>query len=148
MKVIFTEDVKGKGKKDEVKDVPVGYAQNFLLKFNKAVEATPHNLKMLEKKQQKKEENLQQELDDAKALKEKLEAIEVEIAHKVGQDGRIFGSVSSKQIADGLKSQHDIKLDKRKIELDEPIKSLGYRNVDVKLHKDVKATLKVHTVEE
>ncbi|MBR7554499.1 50S ribosomal protein L9 [Allobacillus sp. GCM10007491] len=148
MKVIFTKDVKGKGKKGEVKDVAIGYANNYLLKNNLAVEATPGNLKQLEAKKEKQKEQAQQELEDAKKLKETVENLTVELSAKSGDAGRLFGSITSKQIAEELKKTHQIKVDKRKIELDDPIRSLGYTNVPVKLHQDVTATLRVHVVEQ
>ncbi|RIL70836.1 50S ribosomal protein L9, partial [Staphylococcus cohnii] len=95
MKVIFTQDVKGKGKKGEVKNVPVGYANNFLIKNNYAVEATPGNLKKLEQQNKRIEKDKQQELDDAKALKAQLEDLEVEVTAKSGESGKLFGSVST-----------------------------------------------------
>ncbi|MDU0451397.1 50S ribosomal protein L9 [Staphylococcus chromogenes] len=147
MKVIFTQDVKGKGKKGEVRDVPVGYANNFLIKNNYAVEATPGNLKKLEQQNKRIEKDKQQELDDAKALKAQLEDLEVEVTAKSGESGKLFGSVSTKQIAEALHKQHDIKIDKRKMELSHGIQALGYTNVPVKLHKDVEGVIRVHTVE-
>ena len=147
MKVIFTQDVKGKGKKGEVKNVPVGYANNFLIKNNYAVEATPGNLKKLEQQNKRIEKDKQQELDDAKALKAQLEDLEVEVTAKSGESGKLFGSVSTKQIAEALHKQHGIKIDKRKIELSHGIQALGYTNVPVKLHKDVEGVIRVHTVE-
>ncbi|EOD3863624.1 50S ribosomal protein L9 [Staphylococcus aureus] len=148
MKVIFTQDVKGKGKKGEVKEVPVGYANNFLLKKNYAVEATPGNLKQLELQKKRAKQERQQEIEDAKALKETLSNIEVEISAKTGEGGKLFGSVSTKQIAEALKAQHDIKIDKRKMDLPNGIHSLGYTNVPVKLDKEVEGTIRVHTVEQ
>ncbi|HDB1081255.1 TPA: 50S ribosomal protein L9 [Staphylococcus aureus] len=148
MKVIFTQDVKGKGKKGEVKEVPVGYANNFLLKKNYAVEATPGNLKQLELKKKRAKQERQQEIEDAKALKETLSNIEVEVSAKTGEGGKLFGSVSTKQIAEALKAQHDIKIDKRKMDLPNGIHSLGYTNVPVKLDKEVEGTIRVHTVEQ
>ncbi|HDP2361884.1 TPA: 50S ribosomal protein L9 [Staphylococcus aureus] len=148
MKVIFTQDVKGKGKKGEVKEVPVGYANNFLLKKNYAVEATPGNLKQLELQKKRAKQERQQEIEDAKALKEKLSNIEVEVSAKTGEGGKLFGSVSTKQIAEALKAQHDIKIDKRKMDLPNGIHSLGYTNVPVKLDKEVEGTIRVHTVEQ
>ncbi|MGZ1727708.1 50S ribosomal protein L9 [Staphylococcus argenteus] len=148
MKVIFTQDVKGKGKKGEVKEVPVGYANNFLLKKNYAVEATPGNLKQLELQKKRAKEERQQEIEDAKALKETLSNIEVEVSAKTGEGGKLFGSVSTKQIAEALKVQHDIKIDKRKMDLPNGIHSLGYTNVPVKLDKEVEGTIRVHTVEQ
>ncbi|HCW8222449.1 TPA: 50S ribosomal protein L9 [Staphylococcus aureus] len=148
MKVIFTQDVKGKGKKGEVKEVPVGYANNFLLKKNYAVEATPGNLKQLELQKKRAKQERQQEIEDAKALKETLSNIEVEVSAKTGEGGKLFGSVSAKQIAEALKAQHDIKIDKRKMDLPNGIHSLGYTNVPVKLDKEVEGTIRVHTVEQ
>lgn len=148
MKVIFTQDVKGKGKKGEVKEVPVGYANNFLLKKNHAVEATPGNLKQLELQKKRAKQERQQEIEDAKALKETLSNIEVEVSAKTGEGGKLFGSVSTKQIAEALKAQHDIKIDKRKMDLPNGIHSLGYTNVPVKLDKEVEGTIRVHTVEQ
>ncbi|HDC5772002.1 TPA: 50S ribosomal protein L9 [Staphylococcus aureus] len=148
MKVIFTQDVKGKGKKGEVKEVPVGYANNFLLKKNYAVEATPGNLKQLELQKKRAKQERQQEIEDAKALKETLSNIEVEVSAKTGEGGKLFGSVSTKQIAEALKAQHDIKIDKRKMDLPNGMHSLGYTNVPVKLDKEVEGTIRVHTVEQ
>lgn len=148
MKVIFTQDVKGKGKKGEVKEVPVGYANNFLLKKNYAVEATPGNLKQLELQKKRAKQERQQEIEDAKALKETLSNIEVEVSAKTGEGGKLFGSVSTKQIAEALKAQHDIKIDKRKMDLPNGIHSLGYTNVPVKLDKEFEGTIRVHTVEQ
>ncbi|HCY6531691.1 TPA: 50S ribosomal protein L9 [Staphylococcus aureus] len=148
MKVIFTQDVKGKGKKGEVKEVPVGYANNFLLKKNYAVEATPGNLKQLELQKKRAKQERQQEIEDAKALKETLSNIEVEVSAKTGEGGKLFGSVSTKQIAEALKAQHDIKIDKRKMDLPNGIHSLGYTNVPVKLDKEVEGTICIHTVEQ
>ncbi|MDU7037555.1 MAG: 50S ribosomal protein L9, partial [Staphylococcus simulans] len=141
-------DVKGKGKKGEVKDVPVGYAQNFLFKKNVAVEATPGNLKQLELKNKRAEEEREQEIEDAKALAKRLEDIEVEVTAKSGEGGKLFGSVSTKQIAQALQKQHDIKIDKRKMDLPNGIHALGYTNVPVKLDKKVDGTIRVHTVEQ
>ncbi|MGB8001608.1 MAG: 50S ribosomal protein L9 [Anaerobacillus sp.] len=147
MKVIFLDDVKGKGKKGEVKNVADGYARNHLLKNNLAVEANNANMKTLKAKQRSDDKKAQEELDEANALKETIESIEVELETKSGEGGRLFGSITSKNIAEELK-KHDIKVDKRKIELDEPIRALGYTNVPIKLHHDVTATVKVHVVEQ
>ena len=148
MKVIFTQDVKGKGKKGEVKEVPVGYANNFLLKKNYAVEATPGNLKQLELQKKRAKQERQQEIEDAKALKETLSNIEVEVSAKTGEGGKLFGSVKGDKKKEALKAQHDIKIDKRKMDLPNGIHSLGYTNVPVKLDKEVEGTIRVHTVEQ
>lgn len=147
MKVIFLKDVKGKGKKGEVKNVADGYARNYLFKHNLAVEATKANLKALEKQKESEQKKREEELQEAKKLKDQLEAITVEISAKAGEGGRLFGAVTNKQIADFLKAKN-FKIDRRKIELDEPIRSLGYTNVDVKLHPKVTAKIKVHVKEE
>lgn len=148
MKVIFIKDVKGKGKKGEIKNVADGYAHNFLIKNGYAVEATPANLKKLEAQKKKAVQQAQQELEEAKQLQEKLANIQVEISAKSGEGGRLFGSITSKQIAEQLLKQHNIKVDKRKIEMEDAIRSLGVTRVDIKLHPEVTATLAVHVVEE
>lgn len=148
MKVIFLKDVKGKGKKGEVKNVADGYAQNFLFKQGLAVEATPANLKALEAQKNKQKKEAEEELARAKKLKEKIDTLTVELFAKAGEGGRLFGSITSKQIAEALQQQHDIKIDKRKIELDDAIRALGYTNVPIKLHPEVTATLKVHVQEQ
>jgi len=148
MKVIFLKDVKGKGKKGEIKNVADGYANNFLFKQGLAIEATPANLKALEAQKQKEQRQAAEELANAKKLKEQLEQLTVEIPAKAGEGGRLFGSITSKQIAEALQAQHGLKLDKRKIELADAIRALGYTNVPVKLHPEVSATLKVHVTEQ
>ncbi|WP_077306029.1 50S ribosomal protein L9 [Terribacillus halophilus] len=148
MKVIFTEDVKGKGKKGQVKEVPDGYARNYLLKNNLAAPATKGNVKVQEAKENKQQQLEQQEVEDAKKLSEKLASLTVEVKAKSGEGGRLFGSITSKQIADELKKTHKIKIDKRKIELDDPIRALGYRDLDVKLHPEVTGKIKVHISEQ
>lgn len=148
MKVVFLKDVKGKGKKGEIKNVADGYAHNFLIKNGFAVEATSAALSAVEGQKKLTEKQAAQELADAKAFKEKLEAVTVELKAKSGADGRLFGSVTTKQIATALEKVHGMKVDKRKMELDDAIRTLGYTNVPVKLHQDVTATLKVHVTEE
>ena len=138
MKVIFLEDVRGKGKKGQVKDVPDGYAQNFLIKNGKAKPATSAAISAL--KGQQHAEAIKAKIEDDKTI--------VEIKSKAGEDSRLFGSIPSKQIAQALAQQYQINVDKRKIDLPEPIKALGYRNVDVRIHPDVTATIRVHIVTE
>ncbi|WP_144513444.1 50S ribosomal protein L9 [Bacillus sp. FJAT-22090] len=148
MKVVFLKDVKGKGKKGEIKNVADGYAHNFLLKNKFAVEANPAAISALEGQKKKSEKEAAEELAEAKKLKEVLEQLTVELKAKSGNDGRLFGSVTTKQIAAQLEKSHGIKLDKRKMELDDAIRALGFTNVPVKLHHEVVATLKVHVTEE
>lgn len=148
MKVIFLKDVKGKGKKGEIKNVADGYAHNFLLKNNFAVEANQASISALDGQKRKEDKHAEQVLEDAKQLKEKLEAITIEIKAKSGDGGRLFGSITTKQVAEQLQKNHGIKLDKRKMELEDAIRALGFTNVPVKLHQEVVATLKVHVIEE
>ncbi|AYA78330.1 50S ribosomal protein L9 [Robertmurraya korlensis] len=147
MKVIFLKDVKGKGKKGEVKNVADGYAQNFLIKQGLAVEANSTNVSTLEGQKKKQEKLAAEELAEAKKLKETIEKITVELSAKAGEGGRLFGSITSKQIAEELQKKHNIKIDKRKIELEDAIRALGYTKVPVKLHTEVQATLNVHVKE-
>lgn len=147
MKVILTKDVKGTGKKGEVKEVAVGYATNFLIKKGLAVEATPANMKKLEQDEKNKAAAEAEEKDAAIQLKDNLADLTVEVTAKSGEGGRLFGSITSKQIAEALKKEHGYKVDRRKIELDEPIRSLGYSTVPVKLHPEVSGSIKVHVSE-
>lgn len=146
MNVIFLQDVKGKGKKGEIKNVSEGYARNYLLPNNLATEASKGALKTLEVKKQGEEKRAEEKLNEAKMFKEELEKLTVEIKAKSGEGGKLFGAVTSKQIADTLAKMKK-KIDKRKIELDEPIRALGYTNVPIKLHPEVTATIKVHVIE-
>jgi large subunit ribosomal protein L9 len=148
MKVIFLKDVKGKGKKGEVKNVADGYAHNFLLKKGLAIEANNASISKLDAQKKKEEKLAEEELEEAKQLKEKLEGLTLEMKAKAGDGGRLFGSITSKQIAETLKKSFNIKVDKRKIEMNDAIRALGYSNVPIKLHSDVSATLKVHVTEE
>lgn len=147
MKVIFLKDVKGKGKKGEVKNVSDGYAHNFLIKQGLAAEATAAAMSSLNAQKKKEEKQAEVELENAKELKEKIEKITVELLAKSGEGGRLFGSITSKQIAEELQKKHKIKIDKRKIEMDDAIRSLGVTKVPVKLHSEVTATLNVHVKE-
>lgn len=148
MKVIFLQDVKGRGKKGEIKNVADGYAQNFLIKQGLAIEATNASMKALEGQKNKEKKEAAEELAKSKELKEVLEKLTVELKAKSGEGGRLFGSITSKQIAEALQKAHNIKVDKRKIEMDDAIRALGYTNIPVKLHPEVTATLKVHVSEQ
>ncbi len=147
MKVILLEDVKSLGKKGAIVNVSDGYARNMLLPKKLGVEATPKNMNDL-KLQKKHEEKVAQEvLEAAKALAEKVEQGEVTVSIKTGEGGRVFGSVSAKEIAEAAKAQLSLDLDKKKIQLDGPIRELGVREVPVKLHPQVTASLKVKVKE-
>lgn len=147
MKVIFLKDVKGKGKKGEVKNVADGYAQNFLIKQGLAIEANNANISTLEGQKKKEDKRAAEELTEAKKLGEQLEKITVELSAKAGEGGRLFGSITTKQIAEELQKKHGIKIDKRKMELADAIRTLGHTKVPVKLHHEVLATLTVHVKE-
>jgi large subunit ribosomal protein L9 len=148
MKVILLKDVKGTGKKGEVKEVAEGYARNFLIPRKMAVAATQGNMNALKDQKQREQRRKEEEPKEAEALAEKLNKMKVSISMKLGKDGRTFGSITSKQISETLKKQHHMNVDKRKIQLDQPIRSLGVTKVPVKLHPEVTATLAVHVVEE
>ncbi|MEX2785680.1 50S ribosomal protein L9 [Streptococcus sp. H49] len=145
MKVIFLADVKGKGKKGEIKEVPTGYAQNFLLKKNLAKEATKQAISELKGKQRSEAKVQAEQLAEAKAIQTKLsqEETRVQFSEKVGPDGRTFGSITAKKIAEALDKQFGIKVDKRHIELEQPIRALGLIEVPVRLHKEVRAEIKL-----
>ncbi len=144
MKVILTADVKGQGKKGEIKNVSDGYANNFLLKKGLAIPATNDNLNVLKNKNASEEHKRQVELDNAKALKDQLEGKEIVIETKGGEGGKLFGSITSMDIADGIDKSLKIKIDKRKILLKDNIKLAGVYQVELKLHKDVTAAIKVN----
>ncbi len=148
MKVILLKDVKSIGTKGDVKEVSVGYAQNFLLKNNLAVEATPGNISRLEGQKNRVAKDAAEELAEAKVLKEQIDEITVEMKAKSGEGGRLFGSITTKQIAEALNKTEGIKVDRRKMELPDAIRALGFTNVPIRIHPDVTATLKVHVVEE
>ncbi len=148
MKVIFLKDVKGQGKEGEVKEVSTGYAQNFLLKQKLAVEATPANLGRLKGIQKREAKDAAEELKEAKALKEILDETTIEMKAKSGEGGRLFGSITTKQIASELQKKKKIKVDRRKMDLPEPIRTLGFTNVPIKLHPEVTATMRVQVVEQ
>jgi len=146
MKIIFLEDVKGKGKKGEVKELPTGFA-NFLIKQKKAVAATEGNIKKLKQQEAQLQEQEEMRLEEAKALKVQVEEKTVVIQVKSGNNGRVFGSVSTKAIAEEFEKQFGIKLDKRKMDLEEPIRGLGMARIPVHLHPEVTATIVVQVKE-
>ena len=150
MKVIFMQDVKGRGKRGQVKDVPDGYAQNYLIKRGLSKEANKGNLNTLKRVEANEKAEYEAQKAAAQEIKKQLEADEtvVELKSKAGSDSRLFGSISSKKIIEGLDKQFDIKLDKHKLELREPIKVLGYTNVPVKLFKGVESKVRVHVTQE
>lgn len=147
MKVILQQDVKGIGKKGDVKEVAEGYARNFLLPRKLAVEATAGAINTHSAQEKSKQKKAQEELEKAQALARKLEEEKITISAKAGEGGRLFGAVTNKQVADAL-NKKKYKIDKRKILMDEPIRSLGVTKVTIKLHAEVSTTVSVHVVEE
>lgn len=148
MKVILLQDVKALGKKGEIVNVNDGYARNFILPKKLGLEANGKNMNDLKLQKANEEKVAQQLLDEAKDLAAKVEAGKVELKIKVGEGGRTFGSVSSKEISVAVKEQMGYDIDKKKIQLKEAIKSLGTHIVQVKLHTKVTADLKVVVTEE
>ncbi|MBQ9032461.1 MAG: 50S ribosomal protein L9 [Parasporobacterium sp.] len=148
MKVILLEDVKSLGKKGEICDVSDGYARNFIIPKKKGVEATAANLNNLKLKQANDAKVAQENLENAQALAAQLENSTIVIRVRVGEGGKLFGAIASKEIAAAVKEQTGLDLDKKKIVLQDPIKTLGEQTIKVKLHKDVTAGLKVQVVEE
>lgn len=143
MKVILLQDVKSVGKKGELVTVSDGYARNFIFKKNLGVEATPKHLNDLKLQKQNDEKVAAETLSNAEAFAKELQTKSVEVAIKAGQDGRVFGSVSTKEIAKAAKDQLSYDLDKKKMQLKEPIKNIGTYMVPIRLHPKVTAELKV-----
>ena len=143
MKVILLKDVKGTGKKGEMKEVSDGYARNFLLPKKMAVVADNKAVKELNEKNKAAENKAQKEYEAAVELGKKMEEMNIVIYSKSGEGGRLFGSITSKDIAEQLKKQHDIVVDKRKVLLNEPIRVLGSTNVEIKIHQKVITKIRV-----
>ena len=149
MKVIFLADVKGKGKKGEIKEVPTGYAQNFLIKKNLAKEANAQAIGELRGKQKSEEKAHAELLAEAQKIKAKLEeeATVVQFTEKIGPDGRTFGSITNKKIAEELEKQFGIKIDKRHIQVSSQIRSTGLIDVPVKIYQDVTGVINIRVNE-
>lgn len=148
MKVILKQDVKGLGKKESMVEVSDGYARNFLLPRNLAVEASASNVNVMNTKKEAEKTKKARELADAKALAEKLKAVTVVIRTKAGENGKLFGSITSKDIADKLKSDFKLDVDKKKINLSDALKSLGTTEVEIKVYPEVSAKMTVKIEQE
>lgn len=148
MQIILTSDVKALGKKGELVNVSEGYARNFILPKKLGLEANAKNLNDLKLQKAAEEKKLKEILDEAKELAKKLESITIELKIKTGEGGRTFGSVSSKEISAELVSKHSIDIDKKKLVLADPIKTLGTHTVTAKLHPQVTAEIKVKVSEQ
>jgi large subunit ribosomal protein L9 len=145
MKVILTEEIRGLGTRGDVVTVKDGYARNFLLPKNLAREASAGNLKQIEHERRKWSLLAQQEKDAAQKAADKVKGVKIQIEKRVGEHGHLFGSVTANEIADAL-MEKGIEVDKRRIELEQPIKNLGLHDVDVRLHRDVIAQIQVEVV--
>lgn len=148
MKVILKADIKGVGKKDQVINASDGYARNFLFPKNLAVEANAENMSKLKGMQDSKAFKKSQEKEEAMNIAEKLSKIILKIKVKAGGNGKIFGGVSTKEIAENLEKQYQIKVDKKKIVLDEAIKNLGMFDIEIKLFEGVVGKVKVNVISE
>ena len=147
MKVILLEDVKSIGKKGEIIEASDGYAKNFLFKKKLGIEATADNRNNLKLQKKHEEKVAAENLEAAQEFKKEIETWKVEVKIKTGEGGKVFGSVSTKEVADAAEKQYGKKIDKKKMELDVPIKSLGNYDVKIKLHPEVVATMQVHVSE-
>ena len=147
MKVILLQDVKSLGKKGDLVEVNAGYARNFILPKKLGIEATNKNINDLKLQKAHQDKVAAQQLADAQELAADIEKKSVDVQMKVGEGGKTFGAISTKEIAAAAKDQLGLELDKKKISVDEPIKSLGVHNVKIKLHPKVVATLKVKVSE-
>ena len=148
MKVILKADIKGVGKKDEVINASDGYARNFLFPKNLAVEANKENMSKLKAKQDSAKYQKEQDKEEAMKTADKLSKILLKIKVKAGENGKIFGGVSSKDIAQELSKQYSIEVDKKKIDLKETIKTLGVHNIEVKLFEGVVGKLRIDVISE
>ena len=146
MKVIFLEDVKKVGKKGESVEVSEGYGRNVLIKKGQALEGTPANLNNAKQRQASAAHKKQVDADEAKILASQLAKVSVTIPVKMGEGGRVFGSVTAKDIADALASQVKVDVDKKKIEIKEPLKTLGVHDVVIRVHPEITTTIKVDVV--
>lgn len=142
MQVIFIKDLKGQGKKDDIKEVKDGYAENFLIKKGYAVLKTDANLSKLKREQKLRQEQDDQKKEEANQLKQKLEKESITFKVKTGEQDRVFGSISPKQIKESL-DKKGYKIDRRQIKIENNIQSLGYHEVEIELYKDIKAKIKI-----
>ena len=148
MKVILQQDVRGQGKKGQLVEVSDGYARNFLLPKKLAVPATAENVNTMKQQEKARQAQMAAEKAEAQALAEKLKSIQVKLTAKAGEGGRLFGAVTSKEIAEALSAQHGLNIAKNKLVLDEPIKSCGGYQIKAKLGYEIMGTVKVMVVEE
>ena len=147
MKVIFLKDLRGQGKKDEIKEVKDGYAENFLIKNGYAIKYTQRSSEILNKQIEKRKEDEKELIKECEDIKKKLEKMEITFKVKTWKEDKVFGTISSKQIAEEL-NKKGINIDKKKINIKDSINSLGTTNVEVNLHSKVTAILKIKLIKE
>ena len=143
MKVILLQELKGKGGEGDVIDVADGFANNYLLTEGLAIKATKGNLKQLEQRKHNIAKREEKRIADAEALKSQLEGIKVKVDVQVGEEGQLFGSVTTTMIADAIKAATDVEIDKRRIELNRPIKTAGIHDVTISLYREIKTVVKL-----
>ena len=143
MKLILTKDVKGQGKKDQIIEVSDGYARNFLIPKGLAIPADAKSMNDVKNREDSRLHKIETEKAAAKEVAAKLEKITVKITSQAGSDGRLYGSVTAKDVAEALQKQHGITIDKRKLALTDPIKAFGTYNTEVKLYTDVVGKVKI-----
>lgn len=146
MKVILLSDIKGAGKKDEVINASDGYARNFLFPKNLALEANKENMAKLKSKNDAKAYQKEMDIKAAKEIAEKINSLTMKLEVKAGENGKIFGGVTAKEIAENLKKDYNIDIDKKKVLLSETIKTIGVHNVEIKLYEGIIAKLKLNVV--
>lgn len=148
MKVVLLQDVKKLGKKGDVLEVAEGYARNFLMPQKLAGQATKDTLNQLQQQKTATADRQKRQTEEAKLLAAQLAAIEIKIVAKAGEGGRLFGAITTKDVADAAKVQHGVELDRRKMEFSDPIKNLGGAHVFIKIHPEVTATIKIQVIGE
>ena len=148
MKVVLLQEVKKLGKKGDILEVAEGYARNFLLPKKLAAPATADTLNQLQQQKAAAADRQKRQLEEAKLLASQLAKIEVKVAAKAGEGGKLFGAVTTKDVADAAKAQHGLELDRRKMDIPEPIKNLGPAAVVLKLHPEVTTEIKIQVVGE
>ena len=148
MKVVLLQDVKKLGKKGDILEVAEGYARNFLMPQKFAAQATKDTLNQLQQQKSATADRQKRQLEEAKLLASQLAAIEVQVVAKAGEGGRLFGAITTKDIADAAKAQHGVELDRRKMEFTDPIKNLGGATVVIKVHPEVTAEIKIKVIGE
>lgn len=144
MKVILIQDVKKLGKKGDILEVAEGYARNFLLPQKLATAATNTNLNQIQQQKTAEADRARRQLDEARLLAAQIAKITVTVTAKAGEGGRLFGAVTTKDIADAMKAQHKLEIDRRKIEINDPIKNLGPHTASLKLHPEISVDLQLN----